>query len=107
MKSLEGYFDNLAATTVNKKFNIEQLVGSNIKLATTNENLAAIFKTTSSISKGKPSASRKVYKASGIRPCDTITIKKGIMHSRHATSWSKINTSAPLVGEARCDGVKQ
>ena len=44
MKALDGYFDNLAAATVNKKSVLEQLVANNTKLTVTNESLVAIFK---------------------------------------------------------------
>ena len=44
MKSLEGYFDNLAAAAVNKKLVLEKLVTNNTKLAAANENLVAIVK---------------------------------------------------------------
>ena len=44
IKSLEGYFDNLAAARVNEKLVLEQLVANNTKLAATNENLVAIIK---------------------------------------------------------------
>ena len=62
MKSLEGYFDNLAATAVNEKSVLEKLVANKSKLAAANKELVAIVKkcpTRSSISKGKPPASRK------------------------------------------------
>ena len=42
MKSLEGYFYNLAA--VNRKSVLDQLVANKTKLAATNENLVAIVK---------------------------------------------------------------
>ena len=41
MKSLEGYFNNLAAA-INYKSVLEQLVANNAKLAATNEDLVAI-----------------------------------------------------------------
>ena len=44
MKSLEGYFGNLAAVAVNKKSVPNQLVANNTKLAATNEHLVAIVK---------------------------------------------------------------
>ena len=44
MKSLDGYFDNLAAATVNKKSVLKQLVANNNKVAATNKNLVAIVK---------------------------------------------------------------
>ena len=44
MKSLEGYFGNLAAVAVNKKSVLNQLVANNTKLAATNEHLVAIVK---------------------------------------------------------------
>ena len=37
MKALEGYIDNLAATKVNEKSVLEQLVANNATLAATNE----------------------------------------------------------------------
>ena len=36
MKSLEGYFNNLAATAINDKSLIHQLISKNSKLAATN-----------------------------------------------------------------------
>ena len=44
MKSLELYFDNLAATAFNEKSVLEQLVANNTKLAATNEELVVIVK---------------------------------------------------------------
>ena len=44
MKSLEGYFDNLAAAAVNEKSVLEQLVSNSTKLAATNEDLVALVK---------------------------------------------------------------
>ena len=42
MESLEGYFDNIPAATVNNKSVLDQLVANNAKLAATNEELVAI-----------------------------------------------------------------
>ena len=44
MKSLEGYFDNLADAAVNEKSVLEQLVANNATLAATNEELVTIVK---------------------------------------------------------------
>ena len=44
IKALEGYFDNLATSDINKKSVLEKLVANNVKLATTNEGLVAIVK---------------------------------------------------------------
>ena len=44
MKSLEGYFDNLAAAAVSEKSVLEQLVTNNAMLAATNDELVAIIK---------------------------------------------------------------
>ena len=44
MKSLEGYFDNLATAAVNKKSFLEQLVANNAQLAATNKEWVAIVK---------------------------------------------------------------
>ena len=44
MKSLEGYFDTLAAAAVNKKSVLDKLVANNTKLAATNKDLVAIVK---------------------------------------------------------------
>ena len=44
LKSLEGYFCNLAASTTNKKTVLDKLVTSNAKLASTNEELVAVVK---------------------------------------------------------------
>ena len=49
MKSLEGYFVSLAATGVNKKSVLEQLVANNTKLAATNENLVMVKNLTNDI----------------------------------------------------------
>ena len=49
MKSLEGYFVNLAATGVNKKSVLEKLVANNTKLAATNENLVMVKNLTNDI----------------------------------------------------------
>ena len=45
IKSLEGYFDNLAVAAVDKKMVLEQLVENNTKLAATNKDLVTIAKT--------------------------------------------------------------
>ena len=42
--TLEGHFDNLAATATNKKDVLEQLVLNNTTLATSNESLVALVK---------------------------------------------------------------
>ena len=42
MKDLEVYFDNLVAASINEKSVLEQLVASNSKLSTTNEDLVAM-----------------------------------------------------------------
>ena len=44
MKSLEGYFDNLAAAAVNEKLVLEQLVANNTKLSSNNSRLVAMVK---------------------------------------------------------------
>ena len=44
IKSLEGYFDNLAATVVNEKSVLQQLVLNNTTLTTSNESLVALVK---------------------------------------------------------------
>ena len=44
MKSLEGYFDNIAAAKINNKSVLEQLVTNYSKLADTNKDLVAIVK---------------------------------------------------------------
>ena len=44
MKALEGYFDNLATTAVNKQSILQQLVLNNTKLATSNESLVSLVK---------------------------------------------------------------
>ena len=90
IKSLEGYFDNLAAAAVNETLVLEQLVVNNTKLAATNENLVAIVqKLTNDIKylESETSHLKKGGKSSGIPPCATIARKKGIMRLRHATSW--------------------
>ena len=111
IKSLEGYFDNLAVAAVDKKMVLEQLVENNTKLAATNKDLVTIAKTfTNKIKKlkGKPPASRKqADKEGGTQPCAPIAKKRVIMQLRHALNLLKIKTSAPLVGKARCDSVGQ
>ena len=44
LKSLEGYFENLAAATTNDKTVIEKLVSSNVKLAAANKEVVAVVK---------------------------------------------------------------
>ena len=44
MKTLEGYFDNLAAAAVNEKDVLKQLVLNNTTLATSNKSLVALVK---------------------------------------------------------------
>ena len=44
MKVLEGYFDNLAASAINEKSVLDQLVANNAKIAATNEELVVIVK---------------------------------------------------------------
>ena len=44
MKSLEGYFDNLAIAAVNEKSILKQLVANNTKLAVNNKSLVAMVK---------------------------------------------------------------
>ena len=44
MKALEGYFNNLAAASVNEKGVLQQLVLNNTPLTTSNESLVALVK---------------------------------------------------------------
>ena len=44
MKSLEVYFDNLAAAVVSKKLFLDKQVANNTNLTTTNKNLVAVVK---------------------------------------------------------------
>ena len=44
IKTLEGYFDNLAASAVNKKVVLQQLVSNNTTLSTSNKGLVALVK---------------------------------------------------------------
>ena len=44
IKSLEGYFDNLVAASVNENSVLQQLVLNNTTLTTSNESLVALFK---------------------------------------------------------------
>ena len=44
MKTLEGYFNNLAAAAVNEKYVLKQLVLNNTTLATSNKSLGALVK---------------------------------------------------------------
>ena len=44
VKTLKGYFDNLAAAAVNEKYVLKQLVLNNTTLATSNESLVALVK---------------------------------------------------------------
>ena len=44
MKALEGYFDNLAAATVNEKSVLDQLVANKTKIAANNESLVTMVK---------------------------------------------------------------
>ena len=62
MKAVKWYFDNLAATTINEKSVLNQLVANNAKLAATNKDLVAIvkkFPTILRILNKRPTASRK------------------------------------------------
>ena len=108
MKALEGYFDNLAAASVNEKLVLEQLVANNTNLAANNKRLIAMVKkliATSRTSDATTPASRKLGKSAGVRPSATIVRGRYIMLQMHATSSQKTKTSAPLVGESCCDGV--
>ena len=44
VKTLEGYFNNLAAAVVNEKYVLKKLVLNNTTLATSNESLVALVK---------------------------------------------------------------
>ena len=44
IKSLEGYFDNLAASAVNEKSVLDQLVANKTKIAANNESLVTMVK---------------------------------------------------------------
>ena len=59
MKDLEGYLDNLAASAINKKSVLEQLVTNNAKLTATNEDLVAIVK---KLSKEIKNLERETYR---------------------------------------------
>ena len=65
MKALEGYFDNLAASAVNKKSVLEQLVAKNAKLAATNEELVAILKKVSNNIKNIERETSRLKKTGG------------------------------------------
>ena len=86
IKALEGYFDNLAASTANKKSVLEKLVVNNAKLSATNEDLVAIVKKYSTrirISNERSTASRKwaavgQHKGSDTQRCAPIAKSKFI-----------------------------
>ena len=44
MKYLEGYFDNLAAATINEKLVLDQLMANNNKLAANKKSLVTMVK---------------------------------------------------------------
>ena len=44
LKALEGCFDNLATTAINKKTVVEKLIASNAKLAAKNKELVYVIK---------------------------------------------------------------
>ena len=67
LKSLERYFDNLAAATTNKKTVIEQLFTSNAKLAATNEELVAVDKKVTNNSKDLQQECNRLKKRGGRR----------------------------------------
>ena len=58
MKTLEGYFDNLATAAVNEQGVLKQLVLNNTTLATSNESLVALVKNQSNDIKN---LERKIY----------------------------------------------
>ena len=86
LKALEGYFDNLAGATTNKKKLLEQLVANNDKLAATNEELVAVVKnhpTKIKISNERSITLRKRedpgrQKGRGNQPCAPIAKIKAI-----------------------------
>ena len=109
VKTLEGYFDNLADAVTNEKDVLKQLVLNNITLATSNESLVALEKSNKMRSRtwsGNFTAIRSYANpAQGTPQPYALTVKKrGTTSPKIDMSWLKTKTSAPQVGEALCDG---
>ena len=87
MKSLEGYFDNLAAAAVNERSVLEKLVGNNTKLAANNESLVAMVKKLTGDIKNlerENSRLKKVRQVSGRGPTLCHNFKKEGYHQPDA-----------------------
>ena len=109
MKALEGYFDNLTVAAVNEQCLLEQLMANNTKLAANKESLVVRVKKLNGDSRNLSATThasiRADKSAAGVQPSATIARRKDPIIQTHATSSQKTRTSAPLVGEACCDGV--
>ena len=111
IKALEGYFNNLAAAAVNGKGALQQLVLNNTTLTTSNESLLALVKKLNGDIKNlkrEITASRRSDKSvQGTKHSAPISRRRDLTNPKHATRCEITRTSAPLVGEAHCDGVGQ
>ena len=109
IKTLEGYFNNLAAAATNEKDVLKQLVLNNTTLATSNESLVALVKNQQNEIKNlerELSRNKKPGQASARNPPTLCAnCKKEWYHQpQDCYELAKKNTSAPQVGEALCDG---
>ena len=109
VNTLKGYFDNLAAAATNKKDVLKQLVLNNTTLATSNGSLVALIKKEQNEIKNLERELSRFKKPvqSSARNYPTLCVnckKRDTTIPKIATSWLKIKTSVPQVGEALCDG---
>ena len=88
MKSLEGYFDNLAAAAVNEKYVLGKLVANNAKLAAANKEVVTIVKKLSNEIKNLERETSRLKKTGGQGkryPNFSPHCKnRGIMQMKHA-----------------------
>ena len=110
-KSLEGYFNNLAAAAVNEKSVLEQLVVNNTKLASTNKDLVAIVKKMINDINNLEREISRLKKTGGKGKRDPTLCPHCKKEGYHAVEacfeLKKKKTSAPLVRKDCCDGVGQ
>ena len=109
MKTLEGYFDNLAAAAFNEKDVLKQLVLNNTTLATSNESLVELVKKQHNKIKNLEQEISRIKKGGQASARNPPTLcasckKKAITSHKIVTNYQRIRTSSPQVGEALCDG---
>ena len=107
LKTLKGYFDNLAASAVNEQGVLKQLVLNNTTLATSNKILVDLVKKQSNHIKNLEQEISSMKKGSQVNARITTLCahckKEGFHQPQDCFELIKNKDKRPLVGEALCD----